>query len=197
MKKTGYILIIIAALLWGGKWYGEYNRYNKPISPVQSTYVKPKPVVTQDPTLLADAQLLGIDASELNLEYTTDFNANVTVSGNSVINAIFYYPNKIGIRPGMDKTNELKSIAHEYLHYQWSRRNRAPTDALMQVYNSNYYLRQRMEPYNQLGIGSDDFIDELNSIECTEYADGSLYYVVLNYCTKYLPNRNVLPSYFR
>ena len=197
MKKTGYILIIIAALLWGGKWYGEYNRYNKPISPVQSTYVKPKPVVAQDPTLLSDAQLLGIDASELNLEYTTDFRPNFTPPANSTIHAIFYPPNTLAVRPGMDKTEEYAALAHEYLHFQWSKGNRAPTDALMQVYNGNYYLRQRMSFYNSLGVGSPDFVEELNSIECTEYADGSLYYVVLNYCTKYLPNRNVLPSYFR
>lgn len=198
MKKLGIILIAIVAVVGYAQW-NLHAQYDKPVSPVTVAQVwpTPKPEITQDPTLMADARQLGIDVSELNLGLTTEFRPNFNVPNGSTVNAIFYAPNTINVRPGMEKTKELSSLAHEYLHYQWQKGNRASSDALMQVYNSNYYLRERMTPYNKLEVGSEDFLNELNSVECTEYNDSTLYYVVLNYCAKYVPNRNVLPSYFR
>lgn len=153
----------------------------------------PKVTYQQDPTLVNYAHQLGIDVSQLNLKYDQP-KVNFTPNGGTV-DAAFYAPNTLVIRPGSN--NELKSVAHEYLHYQWSLGNKADPNLLMQVYNSNAAFRQRMYPYTSLGVGSEAFLNELNSIECTEYLDSSLPVNLLNYCKQYLPNRNILPSLFR
>lgn len=93
--------------------------------------------------------------------------------------------------------NRYSTIAHEYLHWIWSKGDRASTTELMAVYNSNSYFQQRMSFYNYLGVGSEAFLNELNSTVCTEWADSALPFSLLSYCTKHIPNRNILPSNFR
>lgn len=93
--------------------------------------------------------------------------------------------------------NRYSTLGHEYLHWVWVKGDRANATDLMAVYNSNYRFKQRMAFYEKLGVGSEPFLNELNSIACTEWADAALPFNLLSYCTKHVPNRGLLPSYFR
>lgn len=192
MKKILLSLILIAGLI---VIYGAVNEpYQKP-----EQYSTSVPVVTyrQDPTLLSYANQLGIDVSKVNLDLTEELNANFEINGPNKPDAIFYAPNTLAIRPGLGYTRTMSMLGHEYIHYQQSLGNKADASSLMQVYNSNQYLQQRMSPYLNLGVGSEAFVAELGAIQCTEYSDASLPKLVLDYCKQYVPNRNILPSYFQ
>jgi hypothetical protein len=89
-------------------------------------------------------------------------------------------------------------FSHEYMHFIWDKYANLDTKNTLQPilidkYNSNPKLRDRLSTYPKEG---DTFVSELQAYTCTEMADNELGSELYNYCTKYLPNRNALPSYY-
>lgn len=82
-------------------------------------------------------------------------------------------------------------VAHEYMHYIWNHEiDHSIQPQLDAYYQSSKSLQDRVTNFYDLK----DVSKELFPIECTEVADYKLPPAVLNLCTKYLPNRNALPS---
>lgn len=88
------------------------------------------------------------------------------------------------------------SLAHEYLHFIWFNKltyqERQDLSApLNQFYQSNPSFQSRFKDYPPEVIQY-----ELFPVLCTEVSDNKLPSTVLQYCAKYLPNRNTLPSFY-
>lgn len=92
-----------------------------------------------------------------------------------------------------DPYRRRSTLAHEYLHWQWQKGDRASQADLDAIYP---LLRGRMQFYENLGIGTPAFLNEVNSIACTEVADYKLPPTLRQYCASHIPNRNLLPSYY-
>lgn len=92
-----------------------------------------------------------------------------------------------------DRFRQRGTVAHEYLHWQWFKGDRARTEDLNAVYP---LLVNRMRDYERLGVGSPAFLNEVNSIACTEVADYKLPPTLRQYCASHIPNRSALPSYY-
>lgn len=77
-------------------------------------------------------------------------------------------------------------LAHEYLHHV-----KNPKLNLRPIYDQNSLLQQGMRNYTPEQIDN-----ELFPVICTQVADYKLPADVLAECTKYVPNRNILPSHY-
>lgn len=84
-------------------------------------------------------------------------------------------------------------LAHEYLHYIWSNypESNKVTLLLQEIYNNSPALQKRLQFYRPNEIQG-----ELFPIICTEVADWKLQPELLAECTKWIPNRGLLPSYY-
>lgn len=92
-----------------------------------------------------------------------------------------------------DILRKRATVGHEYLHWLWQN-NIRPSDAdLNAVYP---LLVVRMKDYERLGVGTPAFLNEVNSIACTEVADYKLPLTLRQYCASHIPSRNLLPSYY-
>lgn len=80
-------------------------------------------------------------------------------------------------------------LAHEYLHYVYQTTPEVRNLNLRPIYDNNPSLRNGMRNYTSVQIDN-----ELFPVICTQVADYKLPADVLATCTKYLPNRSILPS---
>ena len=80
-------------------------------------------------------------------------------------------------------------LAHEYLHYIYFTTPEVRSLNLRPLYDNNPLLRQGMRNYTP-----EEIEKELFPVICTQVADYKLPPEILQACTKYLPNRNILPS---
>lgn len=98
--------------------------------------------------------------------------------------------NEIWVKNVTDQRRNV-FVAHEYMHYIW--KNKISHDIQPQLdafYQNSPSLQTRIVNFYDLK----DVEGELFPIECTEVADYKLPASVLQVCSKYLPNRNALPS---
>jgi len=187
---TAFVLLVAAA---------QYNLKNPGVlAPQSSVPVKVLPTYPRVPEVDQMFRDLGItDIAQIEVKLTDDTGCtpSPTLRGCafSYSDHMTMYLTSVWQR----EPNRYSTIAHEYLHWQWRKGDRANATELMAVYNSNSYFQQRMSFYNYLGVGSEPFLNELNSTVCTEWADSALPFNVLSYCTKHIPNRSLLPSNFR
>lgn len=176
----------------------QYNLHHPGVSAPQATPAKVLPTYPRVPEvdqMFRDLGITNIAQIEVKLSDDTGCPPSPTLRGCAFTfdDHMTVYLTSVWQR----EPNKYSTIAHEYLHWQWSKGDRANATELMAVYNSNSYFQQRMSFYNDLGVGSEAFLNELNSTTCTEWADSALPFNLLNYCTKHIPNRSLLPSNFR
>ncbi len=176
----------------------QYNLQHPGVLAPQATQVKVLPTYPRVPKvdqMFRDLGITDIAQIEVKLSDETGCPPSPTLRG-----CAFTFDDHMTVyltSAWQQAPNKYSTIAHEYLHWQWSKGDRASSTDLMAVYNSNSYFQQRMSFYNYLGVGSEPFLNELNSTVCTEWADSALPFNVLSYCTKHIPNRSLLPSNFR
>lgn len=182
-------LFTIGIVFSGGIYAGALLYYNnveqqKPINKIQIV----KQSLLQDPTLLAKSQQLGIDVSRLNL--------NLAPSTEAGALADFEAPNTIDINPGQDEKATLLSIGHEYYHYYWENET-TPNEKitlgnqLVDFYNTDAWLQNRMRPYTDTGCKDDCLTNELHSVMCTELPSYVITQEFTNYCNSVIPNRSL------
>jgi hypothetical protein len=176
----------------------QYNLQHQGVLAPQATQVKILPTYPRVPEvdqMFRDLGITNIAQIEVKLSDDTGCPPSPTLRGCAFTfdDHMTVYLTSVWQR----EPNKYSTIAHEYLHWQWSKGDRANATELMAVYNSNSYFQQRMSFYNDLGVGSEAFLNELNSTTCTEWADSALPFNLLSYCTKHIPNRSLLPSSFR
>jgi len=202
MKRLGYILTLIG-LLWilslviGSEPYSNQEPTPKP-APVREAYQHPPDIDAMFSTLgLKDTQYIKVVYTD-----TTPCGTNNPASGVTTRACTETKDGKITMYLTSSFTSDTqiskyRTLAHEYLHIQWAMGDKANSTTLIDVYNSNSYFKSRMSPYEKYGVTSEQFLNELNSIECTEWDDSALPFSLLDYCKRLVPNRNVLPSLFR
>ncbi len=198
LKWFTFFSVITLGLLYGLAQYN-LSGYDTPAQPKVVAEVKPPlptyPRVPEVDQMFRDLGITNIAQVEVKLTDDTGCTPSPTLRG-----CAFSYDDHMTMyltSAWRREPNRYSTIAHEYLHWMWSKGDRANATDLMAVYNSNSYFQQRMSFYNYLGVGSEPFLNELNSTTCTEWADSALPFNLLAYCTKHIPNRSLLPSNFR
>lgn len=183
--SIGILVTIVGAFVGGFYAYEYLIESQKPINQVGASI---KADVRQDHTLLTKSQQLGIDVSRVNLTY-----ANSTEQGAT---GDFKEPNNIDVNPGQDDTTTLRVLSHEYYHYYWKNfttpdQKTHLNNVLIDFYNSDTWLQNRMKPYIDKGCKDECFADELHSISCTEIPNYVLAQEFRDYCNSIVPNRSL------
>lgn len=163
---------------------------------------------THDPELLAMADELRIDVSNLNLVYTDEMMVNDEAVGEYHRASDSIYIRKTipsNIRP-QTSDNVKQTIAHEYMHYVWSRNGNGPylnndyiNAEFVKLATDNQFIRDKA----QEGVyKTDDGAKGLSNSEmfayaCTELSDESLadYPSILTMCKRYI-DRSKLPAQY-
>lgn len=201
MKRLGTFLIL-AAIFWVlPVVLGSGSNSNQPSTQVET----PRATYTHTPEIEAMFSTLGLkDTQYIKVVYTDATPCGTNNPASGIITRACTETRDGSITMYLTSSftsdtqiSQYRTLAHEYLHVQYAMGHKADSTTLMNVYNSNYLFQKRMEPYSSDGVGSDRFLNELNSIECTEWDDSALPFSLLDYCKQYVPNRNVLPSLFR
>lgn len=170
----------------GGIYYYYHNiESERPINQLDNSLKNP---VVQDPTLLVKSQQLGIDVSRVNL--------NLSQSTEAGALADFQTPNIIDVNPGQDDKATFLSLGHEYYHYYWKNELTPDEKAdlsnkLVDFYNGDTWLQNRMKPYNDAGCKDECFNDELHSVTCTEIPSWVITQKFIDYCNSVVPNRSL------
>lgn len=152
-----------------------------------------KPHLTQDPKLVGDAQELGIDYSQVNLEFTPTNPTSTIEKSDEPAVGVFIYPNTIQIKTGLSKKDELTIVAYEYMHYVWkdtSTKQQQQLAKQLRVYRSwNPDFNADVSRYH----GTPETIDnELHSTVCTHVQPYLLSNSFNNYCNQFIKNRSIL-----
>lgn len=147
--------------------------------------------VEQDPELLANMRRLGLkdfdDLKVVSANNGEEMSKECYENTDHIDANACYSPKKIVIRK--DKTAEEvdTSIAHEFLHYQWSKdrlgNNRQLTSDLMVLYGNNEVLRGYLSYYSDSGTLDPE---EVFANICTKAKDSALTKHVLDTCNKYI-----------
>lgn len=94
------------------------------------------------------------------------------------------------------------TFAHEYMHYVWANEISDAERAQLGREARSFYqanrsvVEPRFKSYLNAGLSQDGLTNEMQAIFCTEISDSRLPRNFYNYCARFLPNRNALPSYF-
>ena len=149
--------------------------------------------LTQDPTLVADAQQLGIDYSPLNLSFTSQpITSNTETTDGSPI-GVFFAPNTIHIQSGLAKSDELNILAYEYMHYAWA--NLTSTQRSTIGAELDAFRTQDADFNSDVSRYHGDTAviqNEEDSTACTR-VDPSLLSDSFNaYCNQFIANRSIL-----
>lgn len=199
IKYIAVVIAIIAAAAGGGitalylVFKTETSGTNKDLGVINNTHNQLSGLV-QDPMLLKEANELGLDVTNVSLVY----DSTITLTDSETY-GFFSGPNTIEISPA--SPHQRRTLAHEYLHYIVS--NMSQTEfsdvsrLVMNIYESDSSLRNRMQPYIQRGDtpGTTALSNELFAILCTESSDKYLSNELLAYCNKYL-NRSKISNLF-
>lgn len=149
------------------------------------------PITYVDPQLQPLVSKLGIDPTGLTIKFTDSVPNKGTADfdGTSTISIL---------RSGSKSQTPEIVLAHEYLHYKWSRYTQAERDSLSvqfeSLYSSDSQMHARMQPYidnDHLVVGSQEFSNELHSVYCTESSDKYLSQPVLAECNRWI-NRSAI-----
>lgn len=147
--------------------------------------------ISQDPTLVADAQQLGLDYSGVNLSFAPTLSAPDVVGTSTV--GEFTPPNSIQIKAGLTKPQELQTVAYEFMHYYWQNLplniQQQMTTVYQQYYDSNTDFQQLTKYYTG---NSSVIADERNSTACTQVQPYLLSTSFNIYCNQFIPNRSIL-----
>lgn len=148
--------------------------------------------LTQDPILLADAQQLGIDTSNVNLSFADQLSAS-DVSPSDVVVGSFTAPNNIKVKSGQEKSQELNTVAYEFMHYFWSQLPVTSQSQLTTTLNDFYNQDSEFQRITAGYVGSDAVLaDERNSTACTLVPPYVLTDDFNAYCNQFIPNRAIL-----
>ena len=188
--------IVLFAITLGAKTV--LNNSKQPNSLV-STYTQPTYPIP--PELATIIQQTGIDSNTLSrVQVKLDSGVGVCPTENTSAcysDSVIYYPRK-NLSIGQKSQNSI--FAHEYMHFIWDKvtlddEKAQLTQSLLNLYGSNPKFKTRLEG-NSYDPQSKNFTDELHSFACTEVYDDELGAALKAHCSKYLPNRNALPSYY-
>jgi len=140
-----------------------------------------------EPGLMAYVNELGINAQNLSIRYVDSLghdNEYGYYDGAETISILHNPPAGIDIKT---------VLAHEYLHYIWGKHSQSERDSLGieldTLYKSDIPMQQRMKSYEDrfgLSPSSDEFINELHSVYCTEVSDAFLSKAILDECNKWI-----------
>ncbi len=183
LLSIGSILFLMFSIVYFGA-----DQYDKHIAvkPIQTTVSTIAPVV-QDQTLLAYAQSMNMDVTNITLEFVD--------TGEDDAQFIFEQTGKvkkymIHVKPGMDENYTRISLAHEYYHYIWTTvpATRTLTSHLQALYAADGYQQDRMSVYRDRGLSVDssEFANELWAIYCSETSGPALDDVSETECNKYV-----------
>jgi len=140
-----------------------------------------------DPGLDEYITELNIDSSGLNFIYVD----SLPETG---ANGDFISPNTIRIKRVLPAGESPRTIlAHEYMHYVWTKHTQQERDVLSaeleSIYSNDVPMQHRMKGYisdHNLTEGSEGFSNELHSIYCTESSDAFLTTPILDECNKWI-----------
>lgn len=185
MTKAKVILIISSILATGLLGYfgvmaflGNLQTVPTPNQEVVTKTVEQK--VTQDPHLLAVLKSVGAThTSRLNLSYLT----TKEVEGQRGA----YNGNTVQVAQGLEPEQEKRTLAHEYLHYIWSKVMTASkrvdlNEKLETLLANDAAMQERIKRYIEIDKLNNS---ELFSIYCTESTD-SYILPILDECNKYI-----------
>lgn len=180
--------LIICSVLVGGMLLTPFGA-DKILQAQDFNYTRQlKPRLTKNYELLQRAGELGIDVSALNIYIDDGMQADDLADADSV----FAPPNTIVIHNGFTPAEQRELLAHEYLHYVWSKSK--PSEAVIEANNAaainDPFLRQQLSQYtncDRLCIA-----DEVNSYACTAEPPQYLDATYNQYCNSLIPNRVIL-----
>jgi len=204
MRKLYYIIVIVLAFLAYGYLIPDIRL---------ATYQPPEPTYTPPPKVAQEqAPITEIYATQLGIPMESIKYLRV-ISGGECSGEGLEKGKAIACYQGTyDETYDgtitmtAKSLsrpdsrvifAHEYMHYVWNVITPAERSNISAVTNQLYAqypkVRQRVADYKTDQATIDN---ELHSYICTEMADVRIPEPLRSHCTKYLPNRNALPSLY-
>lgn len=149
------------------------------------------PITNIDPALQPLVDKLAIDSKGLTIQYVDSLPSGETGK--------FDGHHTISILRSGSKTQSMETIlAHEYLHFVWSKYPQQKKDELSKALNTLYMsdkpMQERMQPYidnEHLVVGSGEFSNELHSVYCTESSDSYLSQSIISECSTWI-NRSAL-----
>lgn len=152
-------------------------------------------VIAQDPTLVDDAKQLGLsDYQWVNLSFTDNKTAkDGDLPDGTPINGVFYGPNTISISTGLNKQDELVSVAYEIMHYYWSNLPDDNKQSAEQVMQNFYDSDPKFQDITRDFIGDASLLgDERSATACTKVPTYILTDDFNTYCNQFIPNRSIL-----
>lgn len=208
MKTLKYIasLIIVLFLSYGFRALIPPTEYSQPTpsvtsSPLPTSFpipVQVQPIVTK----------LGIDQIEVRkiqiwVPETSAKCDGVLADGAAVACYFNSKPPTIYMpAPTLTGKDATVTFAHEYMHYVWSNKvtpteKASLTASIERFFQANRrVVEPRFKSYVASGVSGDRLVDERQATFCTEISDYRLPADFRAYCTRYLPNRNALPSFY-
>lgn len=180
--------------------------YGATLSNASHQAPKNAPAVIQteaiDPRILAISQRVGISETNLKIAHTrigsipgqeAKSALELSIYSQST-QTIYIYP--VIFSYPVDRQTSV--VSHEYLHWVWQTKvsNKAAFCADLMTYYSRPPVQYRMQAYQDLVPGSEDFCTELHSILGTEMRDSEMNPNLVKWYSQWLPNRNALPNYF-
>lgn len=170
----------------------EVTQYKEPVRP---TYVVPAEVAPIVRDLALDMNLVQYMKIEVVPDVSRCGGGNASNTAACMNNGTLIWPQAMfNTRPDQ----QYALFAHEYLHFVWAEIDPEYRNSLLpyldSVWNTVPRFNKRLDTYT--GLTSDDKYNEIQAYSCTEVADFKIPAPLLAYCTKYIPNRSVLPSYY-
>jgi len=168
------------------------GEFDTPAPPQAVTTPVPAPAVTQDPTVGAYMQELGLDYSQLNLIY----GVNPAIPAGE---ASYTYPNTIYLTDRITGNEIYTALSHEYIHYVQNVTDKVAAESFYpymdELMNSNKWLYDRMSDYRTNKLCTENCLRlqaEVQAVACTELPDTRLRADFAAFCRKHLPNRSNL-----
>lgn len=198
MRKI-IIICVLAVIIQTSLVLGYFKLL--PQKPVTHTVQEQKVVQTApeyalDPYISQLADEVGIDKIELIKTKPYITSQKECGSNPDTLGCYGYRITIIDTIKTRDRYKQRVALAHEYLHYVWTK-DRGVEPELLQVYNQNRaYFNMRLSTYFNAGmkVGDYQFYNELHSFVGTEVSDSKLPPKLLDHYKKYT-NRSALPSY--
>lgn len=174
----------------------------EPAQPTQPVQEEQKPVVEQDPELLAMAGELGIDVSGVNLRYGEP--EHLTLTG-TTIGTYKHKPDVTNVKNSVgnvtvkpDSDDKIRTLAHEYMHHVWDKyvffvnygeEKRHDLEKLLDVaLVGSAKMQERLNWYIE-DVPDFDRYTELQSFACAETNPSELPQQLNDWCNKWIPNR--------
>lgn len=200
MKKL-LLAIVVIALLGVAAWNSEHFVSDPPAAPA----VVSTPFVYSDPQFEQYAGTLALTPEgrkvfeRANPVFTDAFKVKIEDQRGEYSDGQI----KISTRyKGRMDQESLAIVAHEYLHAVWYYTEptqraalTASLEAFHQRYKGNFDLR--LHSYHAAGITGEPLTSELHSFIGTEVLDSVLPPELIAWYSRWIPNRNALPSYFQ